>query len=229
MLVIGNGMMANAFKDAQLQGNIVVFASGVSNSLEIDAKQFEREEKLVRSTIQNNKEAYFIYFSTCSIYDNLTKEKPYVKHKLHIEQLIERHCPNYLICRVSNIVGRNGNPNTLINYLYRNILNQTDYQAWVQAERNILDVDDLVYYVNAVYELGIKNKIITIANSSNCKVIEIINEIEAYIGAKSHHQAMDFEHELKLDVSYLDDLGIRRPLHFDSPKAYIKQILNKYF
>ena len=45
-MVVGNGMLARAFKSYQKQDNIIIFASGISYSNETDSSSFVREKEL---------------------------------------------------------------------------------------------------------------------------------------------------------------------------------------
>ena len=47
-MVVGDGMMAKAFAAFAQEPGVVIFASGVSDSTEISAAAFEREEALLR-------------------------------------------------------------------------------------------------------------------------------------------------------------------------------------
>jgi nucleoside-diphosphate-sugar epimerase len=85
--------------------------------LETDKSAFLREENLLRKTIKENPNKIFIYFSTCSIYDSSKNGSSYVNHKLKMEQIVEELANQFLILRVSNAVGKGGNPNLLMNYL----------------------------------------------------------------------------------------------------------------
>ena len=76
-MIIGKGMIAKAFDLYKKNQDIVIFASGVSNSLEENIKCFEREEALLKKTILENKSATFVYFSTCSIMDQSVNQKKY--------------------------------------------------------------------------------------------------------------------------------------------------------
>ena len=116
-MVVGNGMMAKKFLSFENDENILVFASGVSNSKETKPENFEREKKLIFESIEKSATKKFVYFSTCSIYDPTEKDSFYVQHKLECEQIIKENCKDYLICRVSNVVGKTLNPNTIISYL----------------------------------------------------------------------------------------------------------------
>lgn len=119
-MIIGSGLIASLFTNHDRE-DCIFFASGVSNSLETKKSEFLREENLIRKTIGENPEKTFAYFSTCSIYDLSKTESPYVLHKLKMEQIIAEHNSKYIIFRVSNAVGKGGNPNLLMNYLIRSV------------------------------------------------------------------------------------------------------------
>ena len=116
-MVIGKGMMARAFSLYRSNNNVVVFASGVSNSRESSRKAFFRERNLLRECIATNGNKIIVYFSTWSIYDRMLKETPYVQHKIKMEKIIQRHAGTYLILRLPQVVGKTNN-RTLINYFY---------------------------------------------------------------------------------------------------------------
>ena len=63
-MIIGNGLIANSFLDSDLN-NIIIFASGVSNSKEENLLEFDREKKLLLRIIYENFNKKIVYFSTC--------------------------------------------------------------------------------------------------------------------------------------------------------------------
>ena len=54
-MIIGSGLLASEFSDLEENNSIVIFASGVSNSLETNNAKFNREEQLITNTININK------------------------------------------------------------------------------------------------------------------------------------------------------------------------------
>ena len=68
-MIVGNGLIASLFYDVDRE-DVIFFASGVSNSLETELSEFQREEDLIRETFTQNPDKLFAYFSTCSIYDS---------------------------------------------------------------------------------------------------------------------------------------------------------------
>lgn len=70
-MVIGNGMIANRFTNYKDDKEIVIFASGVSNSKNINKENFKKEFLLLEDIIKANPDKVITYFSTCSIYLSL--------------------------------------------------------------------------------------------------------------------------------------------------------------
>ncbi|MBP8060858.1 MAG: NAD-dependent epimerase/dehydratase family protein, partial [Cloacibacterium sp.] len=141
-MIVGKGLIASLFTDVD-QEDIVFFASGVSNSLETEKSAFLREENLLRKHLTENPEKIFIYFSTCSIYDSSKNGSLYVNHKLKMERLVEDLATKYLILRVSNAVGKGGNPNLLMNYLVNSVKEEKIINVHTLATRNLIDADDI--------------------------------------------------------------------------------------
>ncbi len=55
-MVIGNGLIGCIFSSFTKNDEIIIFASGVSNSKESNKNEFDREEKLLKTTISENPE-----------------------------------------------------------------------------------------------------------------------------------------------------------------------------
>jgi nucleoside-diphosphate-sugar epimerase len=176
--IIGNGLIANAFRKLNLQKNLVFFASGVSNSNADDSSEFEREFKLIETTLSKHPNLPFIYFSTCSIYQK--RKTLYISHKLKVEKFITEHIPHYYIFRLPQLVGvsERVNKNTLINFFIKSVYNNEEVKIQKNSTRYLLDIDDFVeiisYFINN--EFG-RNKIINIAPAYKCSAIEIFQEI----------------------------------------------------
>ena len=144
--IIGSGLISKAISRHvnNLNMESVFFASGVSNSLEENLNEFNREEKLLNKTIANNVATMFVYFSTCSVYEKCT---PYTSHKIKMEELIKEKCDSYIIYRLPQVVGIGKNKHTLMNYLHKKIINEEKFDVINGAVRNIIDVDDVARIV----------------------------------------------------------------------------------
>ncbi|RRT86729.1 NAD-dependent epimerase/dehydratase family protein [Empedobacter falsenii] len=222
-MIIGRGLIANLFTEIDLD-EVVFFASGVSNSSETRKEEFLREQNLVEQTLVNNPEKLFIYFSTCSIYDSSKYNSLYVLHKLHIEEIIKQKAEHFLVLRVSNAVGRGGNPNLLMNYLSRQILNDQELVVHQHATRNLIDVEDVKKITLKYINLKKWNKIVNVAYSENFNIPEIIQALEKnyaqfakkIIENKGEHYSIDI-HELDYEFE------------LTSKESYLKNIIDKYY
>lgn len=225
-MIVGNGLIANAFRNYDKE-NVVFFASGVSNSLENDRAQFQREEDLIRKTISENPDKLFIYFSSCSIYDSSKNTSFYVNHKLNMEHIIASECPKYLIARVSNAVGNGGNQNTLINYLINSIQNYNEINVHMDATRNQIDVSDVVQIVLKLIDSNKLNKIANIAYVSNYSVLEIIKNVEDFLGKKGNlileKRGQGYSIDIPEALEYFKENNL-----LDREK-YLQGILKKYY
>ena len=225
-MIVGKGLIASLFTDCDRE-DTVFFASGVSNSLEIRPEEFSREENLIKRTITENPDKIFIYFSTCSIYDSSKTASDYVLHKLKMEQIIKNSCEKFLILRVSNAVGKGGNPNLLMNYIVNAVKNNEKINVHTQATRNLIDTEDIR---NITFEL-LKdkkiNKIINVAYIQNYSIIEILEITEHFYVKKANINLMDEGSGYDIIIPDIQDYFIKNNLN--NKELYLKQILNKYY
>lgn len=185
-MIIGNGLIANSLKNIDSE-DLVFFASGVSNSLENKSSEFERELSLLKATLENNRTAKFIYFSTLSINDQSKQDSLYVLHKKEIENYIKNYAENYLILRIGNIVGKGGNPNTLFNFLNTQITNDRQFVVHSNARRLLIDIDDISNFLKSNC-VDIKNEIINCAYPYYYNLKEIIEVIQIKTDKKAIYE-----------------------------------------
>lgn len=140
-MIVGNGLLASAFDRRALKPlGVTVFASGVSNSSEIDASAFSRERTLLTQTIAAKPVGRLVYFSTCSVTDPDRSDTPYATHKRDMEALVASR-PGHIILRLPQVVGRTDNPHTLTNFLADRIRRGLPLEVWSRATRCLIDVD----------------------------------------------------------------------------------------
>ena len=156
-MIIGNGLIANAIRVCDKE-DLVLFASGVSNSVNPSIADFEKEKALILKNITTDK--LFVYFSTVSIHDNSINQKPYIVHKLAMEKLVMETAKAYLIFRLPNIAGNVGNPNTLFPYFKKQILHRQTVLIERYAKRYLLNKDQLVLMLSQLLQYKVKNQIV---------------------------------------------------------------------
>jgi len=211
-MIIGNGMLAEAFNNYKNNNNVLILASGVSNSQEIDMSAFKREQVLLESAIDEQDDKLLVYFSTCSMYDPVAKDTLYVKHKLKMEKLIEDKSKHFLILRVSQILGKSKN-NTLVNYLYEHIKHGKHFQVWENSNRNLIALPEVIKISQELIENEKHhNKIYHIANSLYLDITNLVDIFEVVLEKKANYTMIDKGEKYQTipsDISIItDSLGI---------------------
>lgn len=225
-MIIGNGLIASLFKDID-QTNVIYFASGVSNSAETDPLQFKREEDLIRKTMTENPDDLFVYFSTCSMYDSSKNNSAYVLHKHKMEELIMQSTSSYLILRVSNAVGKGGNPNLLMNYLVRSLKEGQSINVHTKATRNLIDVEDIKNITLELVASKDYNKIINIAFPENYSITELVTIVENFFGLKTAHKMIPTGSGYQISIPEVENYFIKKQLI--NKESYLCRILEKYY
>ena len=230
--VIGDGLIGRAFKkhiDINSNYSAVIFASGVSNSLETSPQPYLREKKLLESVVKQKSDSdKFIYFSTLSVYDTSKKDAAYIRHKRELEKYLIENCSNHIIIRVPNIIGDGGNPNTLLNYLIDAIQSNTQIKVFKNAYRNFIDVTDLVEIVEQLVISDTNNTIIDLLHPISYSMIDIMQSIEKHTNKKSNSMYVDegynyFPPPTKNVIRLFESSDI------SLNKSYLSSILKKYY
>ena len=227
-MVIGDGMVAKRFESYKSDDRFLIFASGVSNSKNINPDAYERELTLLQRSIKENPGKILVYFSTCSIYDPGEENSKYILHKKQIEHLIQKDQKQFYIFRVSNLVGNSGNRNTILNFYVYHILNGINFDLWTNATRNLIDIDDMYKIADYILKKGtVQNQVINIANTENYTTQEIITAIENLWNTRANYIPIPKGHPFTIDLSttrpIMDELGIR------FGKNYLPNLLRKYY
>jgi hypothetical protein len=226
-MIIGDGLLGSSLKRNLKIPNhdIVIFASGVSNSSEIRASEFTREIDLLSEYLR--KSLYIIYFSTCSIYDEALNNSPYVQHKLRVEEMLLARGKS-LIIRLPQIAGFGGNENNLLNFLHKKIVSGSLFDIWVNAKRSLIDVDDVCYFTQKILDGQAPHyDLINIAAPNNISISDLVKLIENSSGIKANYRLVDAGSDYLIDVtlakSVFDDYSVK--FHRD----YFESIVVKYF
>lgn len=221
--IIGQGLMARSFESAYFNKDVLILASGVSNSKETRVSEFSREFDLVSSEITNNKGRTVIYFSTCST--DFKDDTPYILHKLKIEKLLASKCDTYHIFRLPQVVGFVKNQ-TLISYFINSIVNNLEINIQSKSSRDLIDVDDVVRIVSYLVNNNIcLNSVVNIATGNSVPTYDIFSYILKFSGLDVNCFLLDIGEEQKTDSSFLRN-NIPNDIIFED--NYWKDILNKY-
>ena len=228
MLVVGNGLLANKFRSCNLPENIIVIASGVSDSSEFRQSKFDREKELVLNHAEQGR--VLIYFSSCSVELPEKMWTPYIRHKNSMESLIINNKLG-LVYRLPNVVGFGGNDKTMFNFLCSSIRNEKEIIVRKNAKRSLIDVDDVVKLVKYLVTLSMSKKelsydIARVVLPVQYSVIEIINTIENHYGKKAITSEGEDDF---LDVSkssIVENCIKNKVIKFDN--SYLFKLVQKY-
>lgn len=225
-MVVGSGLIAKAFAEYDTNDDIVIFASGVSNSKETLKEAFDREEELLASYLKmygNSK--YFLYFSTCSMFDTYLERSAYITHKINMEQIIIQKALRYNIFRLPQVLGQN-NKNQLIGFLYNVIQNEIGFDLY-DIERNIIDIDDVLNIVKKIVQSKeFINTTINIANPNNTKVFDLVKIIEKLCNKKAKYSLIQKEGNFKIDITQILSV-IEKNTIFEH--NYLENRIKKYY
>ncbi len=227
-MVTGSGMMAKKFEVYASNPLVHIFAAGVSNSKTQDLTEFKRESALLSNTIKMLSNDRLIYFSTCSMYDDALVNMPYVQHKLEMENLVAATAPAYSIMRLSNPVGHTHNQHTVVNFLYTNILHEKPFELWMNAGRNILDIDDVFLIARKIIDENLfTNSIVNIAHPCNYTLPQIVAVLEKILNKKAMAIPVAKGGNPTIDITAIKPVITELALQLK--EDYLDKTLRKYF
>jgi len=232
--IIGSGFIAKNFEKYDKFFKklcIKLYAAGVSNSLCSDKSLFEKDKgRIIDFSKKISKDQTLLYFSTCSVYDPSRNNNLYVKHKLNIENFIKDSFQKFLIVRLPEVVGKNSNVNTLVNFFFNKIKNKDKFDLWSNANRSIIDIEDVVkILIDFLSNVGVeKNQMINIANPKKSSAIHIVYILENLTGTKAKYNLITKgEKNWSIDTESTNDS--MKKLNITFGKNYLENVLKKYF
>jgi hypothetical protein len=163
-MIIGNGNIAKVLKD---RGDLIFFASGVSDSSCEDKNEYDREFNLLN---QQDKNTHLVYFSNLGIY---YKNDMYTNHKIKIEDFIRNNFTSYTIVRMEVCEWVN-NKTTILNVFKKKIKNNEPINI-IDTVRYVLSLEEFLYWMDLII-VGRKNEMNILGRK--LKISEIVNEIK---------------------------------------------------
>lgn len=211
-MIVGSGQIATAFKSYD-DDNLIIFASGVSDSNCTDPTQFVREKKLLLKYIQNLQDGRIVYFSSSALSFPSYSNSRYYQHKKHMEELIIQSTNNYCIFRVPQLFGSLKEHKTLINFLYYSILNERQFRLYDEAYRYVIEINDLTNLVCDFLKYSSTPIILNVANPYRYKVLDIVHIFEKLLNKKANYELIEKNDGYELDLSdmksFIEEFGIK--------------------
>ncbi len=144
-MIIGHGAIASVLEGLPLtmDPDWIFFASGVSNSQEIDETEYRREKALL---LQQDEDKHIVYFSSLGVFN---RNERYFEHKREMEVFIKSIFNKYTIFRIGNILWENDNPHTFLN-AYRKAMNEGREFVIRDEWRYVIDKNEFLYWVGLI-------------------------------------------------------------------------------
>lgn len=226
-MIVGNGLLAKVFSHMYTdRTDVTIFASGVSNSDETQPSAFERERRLLREHLDGPC-SKFVYFGSCAVGNPLETKTPYLVHKAAMESLALAS-GKAMVLRLPQVVGRSTNTHTLTNFLYHHITEGQHFTVWSHAERNLIDVDDIVSIATFLIDKswGV-HEVVPIAALKSTVMPRIVRTFEEVLGAKANFSMVDRGAPFPIDTSVTENIS--NQIQIDLGEGYLERVLRKYY
>lgn len=225
-MIIGNGLLARAmapYLDARR--DLIVLASGVSNSTETRQSEFDRESALLEQWLRPG--LPLLYFGSCGVLDPFEASRPYIQHKRRMEDLVLRSGRGRIV-RLPQVVGCRHNPHTLTNFMRDHILSGAHFTVWSKAERNLVDIDDVAKVVAAmVSDWPGDNPVVSIAAEQSTPMPRLVGIFEDVLGRKANCTYEERGNPMVVDASAAWAIGARLGIDFST--GYTERVIWKYY
>jgi|LauGreDrversion4_2_1035121.scaffolds.fasta_scaffold55055_3 dTDP-4-dehydrorhamnose reductase len=199
-MLVGNGLIASAFLDYKDNDDVIVIASGISNSKETDYKKYQREIDMIGSFIGTKSKV--VYFSTISVFDE-SLDSLYVKHKRYIEKMISSNFDSYLIFRLPIVIGKTNNTNTFINNIKRKIISEETIYINNMSSIYIIDIDDIKRLLPNLIDVK-NNETINVVFNNKEFVFDVIQKIEILLGKEANKKIINDGFDFTIDPLFDD-------------------------
>lgn len=211
MKIIGRGFLAQNLRAAGLRHpDTVMLATGVATTTVTAPEAYERDAEVLYDTLRRCHRSgdRLIYLSTASVamYGGLDRPSdedgplfpplPYGRHKLAMEAVVARSGVEYLILRMTNLVGRAQRSHQLLPALITQVRSGR-VVVHDRACRDLLDVTHAIEIMDVLLRSGLSGEVVNIGSGWPVPVEQIVTRIERRLGCTAvrelRHHAIDAE------------------------------------
>ena len=163
-----------------------------------------------------------------SIFDKSLRKNGYIKNKIFIENFIKKKVQNYLIIRLTQVVGYNKNPNTITNFFYNKIRNKKSFKLWDKTHRNLIDIDDLITIFKNILKKKFKRKSeLNIYNTKSIASKKIVLILSKILNLKPNYKLI----RLRKNINYIYKKNLKsyQFSYLFNDKNYNMKVLKKYY
>ncbi|MSP53880.1 MAG: glycosyltransferase [Gammaproteobacteria bacterium] len=227
-MLIGSGAIADRFSEFELQTKYLLYVGDINHSSICDSKVIRAEEVSLVKALQTHPKCRFIYFSSCSIVDEEAQKTEYVQHKIRMEEFIRASAENFLIVRLPQLLAISDTKSSLVNTLVDAIINERRFDLWKNAQRNLIDIDDVHAVVTLILTKNLlKNSTVDVASTCQTTVLQLVQEIERFFGTTAQYTLVDRDSIQAPNVTSIQPILDELCINFSD--TYIQTGLRKYF
>ena len=114
------------------------------------------------------------------------------------------------------IIGKNKNRNTLVNYFYYNIKNKKSFNLFKNTKRNFIEINDIVNILMEIVSNKITNRTINIASNNMTDVKDVVKIFEKILNKKAFEIIKNDKFiNYRIDVRYIKKLKSFKKLTFN--------------
>jgi nucleoside-diphosphate-sugar epimerase len=241
MQIVGRGFLARNLTEAfgDRYPHVTALAAGVSSTSVTAAAELDREADLLYETLRacRARRRTLLFFSTASFAmygststpaaetDPLYPPSVYGRHKLALEACVRSSTVDYLILRLSHLVGPHQRAHQILPGLSRQV---RDGVVTLQrgAHRDLLDTEDLMRAIDGLCRRGVRAQVVNVVSGLPQPVESIVEGIERRLGmsARREHVASTATRTLastRLLYELVPDLAHPGP-------GYLDRLLDRY-
>lgn len=204
MEIIGNGFLATQFRKTfgDRYPRVTAVAAGVTKTTANIPEDFDREAELLYGLLRRCRSAHrlLLFFSTASfaMYGSASDPSPtmavesgplyppaaYGRHKLALEACVKASGAEFLILRLSHVVGLGQQPHQLLPSIVTQVHGGT-VTIHRGAHRDLLDAADLTYAIDRLLVGGISNTVLNIASGVPQPIELVVRGVEQRLGVSA--------------------------------------------
>ncbi|MFJ1760865.1 NAD-dependent epimerase/dehydratase family protein [Amycolatopsis sp. NPDC088138] len=196
MEIVGTGFIArNLRPEADRFPGVTVLAAGVSRIRSVPEAEFDREKDLVQQVAtrcrREGRQLVLLSTSTYAMYGTpaepaaedtpVSPASPYGKHKRELELAVADAVPDWLVLRLTHVVGGDQPPWHLLPSLVGQLRTGT-VTVHAGAHRDLVDVGDVRAALTGLLEAGVNREIVNVASGTPFAIESVVDSVERRLG-----------------------------------------------
>jgi nucleoside-diphosphate-sugar epimerase len=241
MVIVGRGFIAKNLEPiAAEHDDVLLLAAGVSRTTATSDAEFVRERLLVEDSVQRcmreGRRLVFLSTASSGVYggahctgrenEAVTPSSPYAAHKLALERILQECGVEYLVLRLSHLVGQHQQPWQLLPSLVSQVM-AGRVMVRRGAQRDLLEVSDMVRITGRLLQDGVSREIVNVASGVPVPIELVVEYVEKRLGRTAVHDVVDVDERSVIDIGKLRRL-VPEVAAMGFGATYYQQVLDTY-